>query len=126
MEQGDAQLLLQLPDLLTQGRLRDAQAGGGAAEVQLLGDGQEVAQVAELHRIDSYLGCLNCSRFLYWTAALPSCVAVATRRDEEGGDQHAEIAACPAPVHRRRRRARVRRRGARQDRRLPCGRIRAQ
>ena len=42
---------LQLPDLLRQRRLRDVQAGGGAAEVPLLGDGDEVPQMAQLHAI---------------------------------------------------------------------------
>jgi hypothetical protein len=36
-------------DLLAEGGLGDAEAGGGAAEMQLLGDGGEVAEVAELH-----------------------------------------------------------------------------
>jgi hypothetical protein len=54
------------------GRLRHAQSGGGAAEVQLLRDGEEVAQVSQLHRTDPYLERLNCSRLLYWTAAMPS------------------------------------------------------
>ena len=42
-------LLLELADLLAQRRLRHVQALGRAAEVQLLGDDDEVAQVAELH-----------------------------------------------------------------------------
>jgi hypothetical protein len=50
IEQGDAELLLELADLLAQRRLRDSHPRGGAAEVQLLRDGEEVAQVPELHR----------------------------------------------------------------------------
>ena len=37
-----AELLLELADLPAQRRLRDAQLGGGAAEVPMLGDGGEV------------------------------------------------------------------------------------
>ena len=43
VEQRDAQLLLELPDLLAERRLRDVQARRGPAEVQLLGDRHEVA-----------------------------------------------------------------------------------
>ena len=48
-EQRAAQLLLQRADLLAERRLGDVQARGGAAEVQLLGDGDEVTQLAEFH-----------------------------------------------------------------------------
>ena len=50
VEQHDVQLALELADLLAERGLRDAQARRGAAEMQLLRDGQEVAEVAELHR----------------------------------------------------------------------------
>ena len=49
MEERESQLLLELADLLAERRLRDAEAAGGAPEVQLLRHGEEVAQVAELH-----------------------------------------------------------------------------
>ena len=42
VEQLRAELLLELADLPAQRRLRDAQLGGGAAEVPVLGDGGEV------------------------------------------------------------------------------------
>ena len=48
-QQRRADLLLELADLLAQRRLGHVQALRRAAEVQLLGDGDEVAQVAELH-----------------------------------------------------------------------------
>ena len=48
-QQRRADLLLELADLLAQRRLGHVQALGRAAEVQLLGDDDEVAQVAELH-----------------------------------------------------------------------------
>ena len=44
-----ADFLLQQPDLLAQRRLADMQALGSAGEMQLLGDGDEVTQVAQLH-----------------------------------------------------------------------------
>ena len=48
-EQGDAELGLELADLLRQRRLRHVEAFGGPAEVPLLGDGDEVAEVAQFH-----------------------------------------------------------------------------
>jgi hypothetical protein len=42
IEQGHAEPLLEAANLLTQRRLRDVQPGGGAAEVKLLGDGDEI------------------------------------------------------------------------------------
>ena len=48
-QQRRADLLLELADLLAQRRLGHVQALRRAAEVQLLGDGDEVAQVSELH-----------------------------------------------------------------------------
>src|SRR5262249_35060810 len=49
VKKGGLQLSLEAPDLLAQGRLRDAQPRGGAPKMELLGDGEEVTQVAELH-----------------------------------------------------------------------------
>jgi predicted ester cyclase len=47
-EQVGAERLLELVDLVAQRRLGDVQARGGAAEVELLRDGEEVAQQARL------------------------------------------------------------------------------
>ena len=49
VEQRDAQLLLQRTDLLRQRRLRHRQALGSAAEMQLLGNGHEIAKLAQIH-----------------------------------------------------------------------------
>lgn len=49
VEQLHAQLLFQLPHLLRQGRLRNVQRLGGAGEVAMLGDSEQVAQVAKQH-----------------------------------------------------------------------------
>jgi hypothetical protein len=49
VEQGRTQLVLQLLDLVRQRRLRDVQALRRAGEVQRLGDGVEVAEVAQFH-----------------------------------------------------------------------------
>ena len=46
VEQADSELGLELADLLAHGRLRDVQTLGGAAEVQLLGDRDEVPQMS--------------------------------------------------------------------------------
>jgi hypothetical protein len=48
-EERRADVALEVADLPAQRRLGDVQARRRAAEVQLLGDGDEVAQVAELH-----------------------------------------------------------------------------
>jgi hypothetical protein len=51
-EQVGAERALELLDLVAQRRLGDIDARGGPAEMELLGDGQEVAQQARLE-IDS-------------------------------------------------------------------------
>jgi hypothetical protein len=45
VEEFDAEFFLQLPDLLAQGRLADVQPYSRPAEMEFLGDGDEVAQV---------------------------------------------------------------------------------
>src|SRR5262249_10327707 len=75
IEQADAELVLERADLLAERRLRHVQAGGRAREVQLLGDGDEVAEVAELHRdvldIDRrYLIRIMTRRTIYWTSRM--------------------------------------------------------
>jgi hypothetical protein len=42
----NAYLIFEVLNLPAQGRLRDVERPGGAAEVQVLGDGDEVSQVA--------------------------------------------------------------------------------
>ncbi|GAB3872234.1 hypothetical protein GCM10027610_137320 [Dactylosporangium cerinum] len=44
------ELPLQLPDLRAHARLRDPQPGRGAGEARLLGDGDEVRQLVQLHK----------------------------------------------------------------------------
>src|SRR3546814_15488658 len=48
-EERKAELVLELLDLLRQGRLGHVQSHGSATEVELLGDGHEVAQVTQFH-----------------------------------------------------------------------------
>jgi hypothetical protein len=48
-EQLAAQLVLQQPDLVAQRRLGHVEPLGGAAEVQLLGDRHEIAELTQLH-----------------------------------------------------------------------------
>ena len=50
MKQANAEFALQLPDARAQRRLADPDAGRGAAEVTLVGDGEEVSEVAEVQR----------------------------------------------------------------------------
>jgi hypothetical protein len=48
-QQADAQLTLEPLHLLAQRRLHDMLSGGGAAEVQFLGQGHEIAKLPQLH-----------------------------------------------------------------------------
>jgi hypothetical protein len=54
VEETDAQLLLQLPDLSAQRRLGDVQPFCGPGEVPVLGDGQEVPQAAQFRHADEH------------------------------------------------------------------------
>lgn len=54
LEEPHAQLRLEIVDLPPERRLRDAQAGGGPGEGTGLGDGDEVAEVTELHLVDAW------------------------------------------------------------------------
>jgi len=49
VEQADLQVALERLDLLGQRRTRNVQPLGRATEIQLLGDGHEVAQLTQLH-----------------------------------------------------------------------------
>jgi len=49
VSRGRPQFLLQGLDLQAERRLADVQPAGGLAEAQFLGDGDEVAQLAEIH-----------------------------------------------------------------------------
>src|SRR6185312_2860820 len=51
VQQVDAELLLELANLLADRGLGDVEALGGTAEMQLLGDGDEIPQVPKLHGV---------------------------------------------------------------------------
>ncbi|CDX56038.1 hypothetical protein MPL1032_20368 [Mesorhizobium plurifarium] len=53
LEQGDAQLLLELHDLPAQGRLRNVQLLGGAADIAGLGDGDEISYLAQVEHFSA-------------------------------------------------------------------------
>ena len=55
-EQAHVHFAFELADLLAQWRLRHAQPLGRAAEVQLVGDGDEIAQMAEFDRHAASVG----------------------------------------------------------------------
>src|SRR5690606_10209940 len=55
-----------LPNLLAERRLGDVEALGRPAEVQLLGDRDEVPEVSELHPL-RYADDINIRAKLYWT-----------------------------------------------------------
>ncbi len=67
VEQPGANLLFQRPDLDRQRRLPDVEARRGTGEVQLFGNGHEVAQMSQLH---SYLFDINYSVRIYWTRSV--------------------------------------------------------
>src|SRR5262245_19849055 len=49
LEEAQSELVLQITDLTTERRLGDVDARGGAAEVKLLSDGDEIAEVPKIH-----------------------------------------------------------------------------
>ena len=50
LRERDADLILQAPDLLGEGRLRDVLPGRGAGEAALVGERDEVAELPEFHK----------------------------------------------------------------------------
>src|SRR5262249_7472191 len=64
-EQDDAELALHRRDLLRERRLGNADAFGGAAEMQLLGQDREIAQLPQIEH--SYPPDINMPRSIYWT-----------------------------------------------------------
>ena len=80
-QQGDPELGLELAHLLGQRRLGHVQALGGPAEVPLLGDRDEVAQVTQLHTIHTLrVSIRRNGYFSIWTAP-PTVDAWERRRD---------------------------------------------
>jgi hypothetical protein len=49
VEQLDAQLVLELSDLLAEWRLADVELFGGLSEVQAVSDGHDVSKMSEFH-----------------------------------------------------------------------------
>jgi hypothetical protein len=43
-------VVFKLPNLMTEGRLRNSQPGGSLAEMQRLCNGHEIPEVSQLHR----------------------------------------------------------------------------
>src|SRR5690606_27195369 len=66
LEQAHPEFLFQGLDLLAQRRLGNAQHLSGAAEMQLLGDGDEIAQVAQFHKGSMSRKTYRSCRILYW------------------------------------------------------------
>ena len=67
VEQGDAQLLLKHTNLLAQGRLCNTQLFGGPRKVALVGDSNEIAEVAQVH---VYSADIEVAMSMYWTLRL--------------------------------------------------------
>ena len=51
VEKRNPEFLFELPDLMAEGRLTEIEPLGGAAEVQRLGQSNDVAKVAQLHPV---------------------------------------------------------------------------
>jgi hypothetical protein len=49
LEEGDAELVLEFADLAAERGLGEVEAGGGAGDALLFGDGDKVTYVAEFH-----------------------------------------------------------------------------
>jgi len=82
VEQRDAQVAFELADRLAQRRLGKVQAGGGPAEVQLLGDRDERLELPDLHRsaLPRLAAAPHPELIMAFSAALPAC----RRRVEQG------------------------------------------
>jgi hypothetical protein len=50
MEKSDADFILQIADLLAQGRLTDPEICRSARKIALIGNSQKISQVAQFHR----------------------------------------------------------------------------
>src|SRR2546427_8905934 len=82
LEQRDPQLGLEIMDLLGEGGLGDVETPGGPGESEFLGDGDEIAQVAQLHLAPlvnfdllyytTIVAYNNCSGTWFGTARCPS------------------------------------------------------
>src|SRR5512132_1464177 len=79
-EQGHAQRSLQFADLLRQRRLRHAQTFGSAAEVQLSGNGEKVAELAQLHRRKTHPISKKLHRYIGSTTSQPPSLFAKTVR----------------------------------------------
>jgi len=56
LEEFHAEFILEILDLAADGGLGDAEAGGGAAEIEFFSDGDEVAEVAQFHLLTHSAG----------------------------------------------------------------------
>src|SRR6202022_2025929 len=65
-----ADLGLQLMDLLAERRLGDVQPGCGTAKVQLLGDGNEIAQLTKFHGTSLIRRPDQSCLIWYWTESV--------------------------------------------------------
>ena len=92
--------------------LREVQPGGGAREVQLLGDGDEIAQLAQLHRCSNYRATRIIVRiFLLHRVAAGHTMPPVTRRGESGSRSTASRPGAVATARDRARGRAPRRRG---------------
>jgi hypothetical protein len=55
-EERDAEGILELANLLAQGGLGDVEALGGPGEIALLGDGDDIPEMAKFHKVYHTIG----------------------------------------------------------------------
>ena len=102
-EQRRFQLLFERPDLAGQYRLGDVQGLGGAAEVQMLSDGDEIAQLAEVDVSHGLLPSLMPPEYYRranrsWTGATPAAHRRGVR-EQQNVPPHLSRALSPGAPH---------------------------
>ena len=133
LDELDAELALELLDLGRQRRLADEAGLGGPAEVAVLGDGDEVPEIAQVHGVEAARSAQATSRFraaapsdssgadvrIRWSKALSAAVDAGAHGDDDllvrhggavAGGEHAGHRGLAAVVDRRSRRAATARR----------------
>ena len=87
-EQLNVQLLLESADLHAERRLLNTQAFRGPGHVPFFGDGDEIAQVAQLHL--PYVSDIDCELIIYFTRTSGKSYGAVRRSAQWGGNSDGE------------------------------------
>ena len=87
-EQLNVQLLLQGADLHAERRLLDTQAFRGPGDVLFFGDGNEIAQVAQLHL--PYVSDIDCELIIYFTRTREKAMVLSAGQRNGGRNSDGE------------------------------------